>query len=262
MLLAGARQLGCRQSRAIRHPATPATASRRLRRYWRRNAPRARRHAAVCRSHPGRRAMKSSSPRWPSSWPVFAVKTTGRAGGDREQRPQRFEPAHDAAAALGGRLPPRAARGHDDKQARRRGRGRRHRARRRCCGRKRPCGGFRRRAGPGAARAAAASTTSRAALDRWIVGMPNGSRNFSAFSNAKPGLGPAHRMTKPRWPPHRAAAARIRRYRPIAAAARRRRSRHRCRPARACPRCRRRRWTGRRRPGSPGSARHRCRERP
>src|SRR4051794_1097577 len=47
------------------------------------------------------------------------------------------------------------------------------------------------RAGP--RRAAAASTTSRAALDRWIVGIPNGSRNFSAFSNDKPGLGPAHR---------------------------------------------------------------------
>ena len=44
--------------------------------------------------------------------------------------------------------------------------------------------------------------------------MPNGSRNFSAFSNAMPGLGPAHRMTKPRCAAARGAAARIRRYRP------------------------------------------------
>ena len=121
---------------------------------------------------------------------------TGR--GRCEQRPQRFEPAHDAAAALGGRLPPRAARGHDDNRR----------------GGAVAAGGIERdddvaggsgraaafgdEPGRTRARAAAASTTSRAALDRWIVGMPNGSRNFSAFSNARPGLGPAHRMTKPR----------------------------------------------------------------
>jgi hypothetical protein len=50
----------------------------------------------------------------------------------------------------------------------------------------------------GLRREAAASTPSRAALDTWIVGMPNGSRKRSALSSAMPGLGPAHRMTKAR----------------------------------------------------------------
>src|SRR6266498_1193108 len=46
--------------------------------------------------------------------PAVGRENNVAGGRSRLQRAQRLQPAHESAAALGGRLPPRAARGHHD----------------------------------------------------------------------------------------------------------------------------------------------------
>src|SRR5207237_3378782 len=118
---------------------------------------------------PGRRAMKSSRPRWPSSWPLFAVKTTSQPGGAaisaRSDSSQQTSP------------PPRSAVDchHELRGVITTTGGEPEREPAIATTTLRAAAGVYRLSATiraGAARAAPASTVSLASLDTWIVGAP------------------------------------------------------------------------------------------